>query len=324
MLGLANTLWRDDLNIEEGPYKVLILRDKLIDPARNNRAVKLKLYYPADNNLTNLPVIFWSHGLGGGVDGASFLSRYLASQGFIIIHMQHAGTDTSLWEGKDGHPWDIIRDTHITRDVTINRYKDVPFVLDQLPEWIASKDVIKNKADIKNLGMSGHSFGALTTQVMAGMTFPNEDNVLESFKEDRFKSGILYSPGSIEHLGNFEPEDVYPTMDIPLLHMTGTDDGSPIADLGYEIRLEAYNKSRLADKYLLVTKDGDHMVYNGSRGKLKENPKRDIHEEIVKIVALAFWEATLKNSQAAQNWLDNTGISAYLNGEATFEYKKIS
>ncbi len=319
MSNANHNLWRDDLDLEQGPHKVLIIRDKLIDSAREDRPVKLKLYYPADDNLTNLPVIFWSHGLGGGVDGASFLSRFLASYGFIVIHLQHLGTDTSLWEGKEGHPWDIIRDTHISRDVTLNRYKDVPFVLDNLSNWVKAQDVIKDKIDITNLGMSGHSFGALTTQVMAGMTFPNSDNQLQSFKEDRFKAGILYSPGSIEHLGDFSPDEVYPTIDIPLLHMTGTDDGSPISDLGYEIRLEAYKNTHLADKYIVITEDGDHMVYNGSRGKLKENPKRDIHEEIVKVAALAFWEATLKNDTRAKDWLDSGAISTYLKEEASFE-----
>ena len=51
--------------------------------------------------------------------------------------------------------------------------------------------------------MSGHSFGALTAQVMGGMSFPDSEGNLVSFKEDRFKAGILYSPGSVEHLGDF-------------------------------------------------------------------------------------------------------------------------
>ena len=102
MPSTQNKLWREGLDPKVHPHKVLILRDQLIDKTRHNRPVKIKLYYPANYTLGKLPVVFWSHGLGGSVEGASFLSRFLASQGFIIVHVQHLGSDSSLWEGKEG------------------------------------------------------------------------------------------------------------------------------------------------------------------------------------------------------------------------------
>jgi len=255
------------------------------------------------------------------VDGASFLSRYLAGNGYIMVHVQHLGTDTSIWEGKPGHPWDVIRKTPITRDVTLNRYKDIPFVLDNLPQVMAAHPEIGAIADLDNVAMSGHSFGALTTQVMAGMLFPDENGALQSFKEPRFKCGILYSPGSVEHLGDFDPDAVYPPISIPLLHMTGTLDGSPLSDAGYEMRLAVYNHST-APRSLLVLKDGDHMVFAGSRGKLGHTSNRELHEGIIKITALAYWDAHLKNDSAAKEWLTGRGIQDYLQGNATFEFKE--
>lgn len=312
-------LWRPDVVSE--PHKVMIARDKLIDASRDDRPVKLKVYYPSDYQGDPLPVILWSHGLGGSVDGAAFLSRFISSQGFVIVHVQHHGTDTTLWEGKDGHPWDIIRDTHITRETTLNRFNDVPFVLESLPNWMAEHPEIGAMADLSNIGMSGHSFGALTTQVMAGMTFPNTEEVLTSFKQSIFKAGVLYSPGSVEHLGDFNPADVYPPIDIPMMHMTGTDDGSPLSGQGYEdIRLAVYQNTSLAEKYLMVLNDGDHMVFNGSRGKLGQNPNREKHEAIIQVVALAFWETQLKDSEDAKQWLTGEEIQAYLDGEATYKY----
>ena len=313
------SLWRPDVVSE--PHKVMIARDKLLDASRDDRVVKLKVYYPSDYDGAPLPVIMWSHGLGGSVDGAAFLSRFLASHGFVIVHVQHHGTDTSLWEGKDGHPWDIIRDTHITRETTLNRFADVPFVLSNLENWMAEHPDIGTIADLSNIGMSGHSFGALTTQVMAGMMFPNAEQVLTSFKQSVFKAGILYSPGSVEHLGDFNPADVYPPIDIPMMHMTGTDDGSPLSGQGYEdIRLAVYENTSKAEKHLMILNDGDHMVFNGSRGKLGQNPNREKHEAMIQIVALAFWEAQLKESEVAKQWLTGEGIQAYLDGEATYKY----
>ena len=114
-------------------------------------------------------------------------------------------------------------------------------------------------------------------------------------------------------------EEVYSKIDLPLFHMTGTDDGSPISDLGYEIRLAVYEHTCKAEKHLLVIKDGDHMVFNGSRGKLGQNPNRDLHERIIKVAALCYWEAMLKEDPAARDWLTEGGFSDWLGEEAEFK-----
>ena len=321
--------WRRNIDLEKDPLKVMIKRDKLIDSARDDRLVKIKVYYPLLNGAkpasgralasNKVPVIIWSHGLGGSVDGASFLSRFIASHGFVIVHVQHHGTDSSLWEGKAGHPWDIIRKTKISRKATLNRFADVPFVLDQLPCWMEEHPKIGEQTDLKNMGMSGHSFGALTTQVMAGMMFPDEGGKLRRFRDERFKAGILYSPSPIDHLGLDDPQDIYGSIDMPMLHMTGTDDGSPIDNWGYKKRLDVYDNVTVARQHLLVLKEGDHMVFTGSRGKLGENPHQKKHEDIIKIIALAYWEAMLKGDALAQDWLGGGGLKNWLGDEASFE-----
>lgn len=311
--------WRDDITLDRDPHKVLIVRDQLTDIAREDRPVKIKVYYPADREDGPFPVIVWSHGLGGSVDGAAFLSRFLAAQGYVIVHVQHHGTDSSLWEGKEGHPWDIIRKMQIPRSATMNRFADVPFMLDQLPEWLKEHPEVEGRADLSVMGMSGHSFGSLTTQVMGGMMFPDESGKLKRFRDDRFKAGILYSPGPIAHLGLDEPNDVYGSIDMPLFHMTGTDDASPVEDWDYTKRLVVYEHSDRAEKHLLIIKDGDHMVFNGSRGKLGQNPNREKHEGIIKIAALAYWDMVLKDDKDAKAWLTEGGVSSYLGEEGTFE-----
>lgn len=307
--------WRDEVGLENEPYKVSIMRHQFIDPARNDRVVKIKAYHPSGIKKA-CPVIIWSHGLGGSVDGAAFLARFLCSYGYIIVNVQHHGTDSSLWEGKEGHPWDIIRSKKIERSDTLNRFHDVPFMLDQLPAYFEEKEI---NADLSSLGMSGHSFGALTTQVMGGMLFPDEAGVLQKYNDTRFKAGILYSPGPIAHLGVDAPEDIYGAIDIPLFHMTGTDDDSPVENWDYKKRLVVYENSNRADKHLLVIKDGDHMVFNGSRGKLGVNANKDKHEGIIKIAALAYWDMMLKNDQSAKDWFTGVGLSDWLGDEGTFE-----
>lgn len=313
--------WRDNIDPAHEPHRVLLVRDQLVDAARGNRVVPIKVYYPVNHGLTDLPVIFWSHGLGGSVDGASFISRFLASHGYVIVHVQHIGTDSSLWEGKPGHPWDIIKSTHIPREATLNRFADIPFVLNQLPAWMETHDDVGCHACLNTFGMSGHSFGALTSQVMCGQMFPDKDGKLRSYTEPRFKAGILYSPVPIQHMALDDSRDIYGSINQPLLHMTGTDDASPIENFGYEHRLVVYEHSP-PPKYLFTLKDGDHMIYNGSRGKLGTSSHRDKHEELIKIAALAYWDYQLKNDAAAATWLTGGAFDTYLKTDATFEFKE--
>jgi dienelactone hydrolase len=304
---------------ESEPHSIKMVRGKLTDYARGNREVPLKLYYPLAHNLSNLPMIVWSHGLGGSVDGAAFLSRFLASHGYVVLHVQHQGTDSALWEGKPGHPWDIIKATTIPRSATLARFQDVPFVLDNLPEFFAQHPEIAGHVDLKNIGMSGHSFGAMTTQVMLGQQFPDQEGILQDYSDPRFKCGILYSPVPAFHLTGELPDRIYGSIDRPAFHMTGTDDRSPVEGFGYERRLAVYDYSVKAEKMLLVLKDGDHMIYNGSRGKLGQNPNREKHETIIKLAALAYWEARLKGNKDAEDWLTDSGFATYLNGDGEFK-----
>ena len=306
-------MYRTDISVDQEPLKVLMARGDFIDTARDHRKVPYKIYYPAD--ITGkVPVIIWSHGLGGSRDGAGFISRFLGSHGYVVVHVQHLGTDSSLWEGKPGHPWDVIRNSNYGPVEVLNRYQDIPFVLDQLPGL-----ELASMMDLSAIGISGHSFGANTTQVMAGQRF-GKPGELQSLKEPRFRAGILYSP--VPSFNTESPRaDIYGDISIPLFHMSGTDDTSPIEGFGYERRLEVSQYSGGPEQALMVLNGGDHMVYNGSRGQLGENPKRKEHENIIKIAALAWWDWYLKNDQGARHWLHDGGFADWLNGAGTINFR---
>lgn len=304
-------------------YEVELKRGEFTDPARGGRVVPFKIYHPKSAGAGKFPVVFWSHGFGGNRDGAAFLSRHLAAHGYVVVHMTHFGTDSSLWEGKPGHPWDILRQIKVPRADSIARFLDVPFVLDALPGWAAENPGIGENLDLTRVGMSGHSYGSLTAQVMAGQMFPGPDEAPLSLKETRFRAAILYSPVPMGHLmpheSKAEKRAIYGSMDLPMLVMTGTQDDSPIEGFDYTARLDVYEYSGAREKFLLVKEGGDHMVYNGTRGKLEANPLRPRHEEIVKTVSLAFWDAELKGDKAARDFLKNGGLVNWLGSDARFE-----
>lgn len=299
----------------------MIARGALIDGSRGGRDIPYKIYCPVEQGLKNLPLVVWSHGLGGGAEGAAFLARFLASQGYIILHVQHRGSDTKLWEGKPGHPWDVIRNTHIPRSASLDRFRDIPFVLDNLPRLAQEHPEVAEHWDTSRIGMSGHSFGALTTQIMAGQMFPDETKTLIRMFEGRFRAGILYSPVPVLHHPGSTDARVFGPIEMPLFHMTGTADENPMGEFGYERRLAVFNESGASEKHLLVLEGGDHMVFAGSRGGLAENPRREVHEKIIKGAALAFWDAYLKDDARARDWLTGGGFSKALAGQGRYEFR---
>ena len=314
--------WRDNISPDNEPNKLFIKKGDFIDNNRNKRVVPYKLYYPDLKNIDDkIPLVIWSHGLGGSRDGAGYLARFLASHKYIVLNIQHIGTDSSLWEGKTGHPWDNIRKAKISRKTTLNRMKDVPFIINQMELMAKSNDEIAKFIDFENIGMSGHSFGAITTQIMAGQKLGKGERKY-SMKEHRIKAAIAYSPS--ETYNSDEPkEEIYGSIDIPMFYMTGTNDDHPVNGKDYLHRLQIYENAKGSNQHLLILKDGDHMVYNGSRGGLGNNPKLEEHKDIIKISALAFWDSYLKNMNEAREWLQGSSYKNYLGKEGEYRNKNI-
>jgi dienelactone hydrolase len=320
MTDLDRPIWRQDCTLYE---KTLITRGKWIDDDRQGRNVAYKIYHPAQDEAATpqkLPVIIWSHGLGGTRDGAGFIARYLARFGYVIVHVQHHGTDSFLWEGKAGHPWDNIRNAKIPRKTALQRYQDIPFALKCLEEGRDLSPALQADMDLEKIGMSGHSFGAGTTQIMAGQTL-GRGRRLYQFKESRFKAGIVYSP-----IPSFNRSDagttIYGGIDIPLFHMTGTDDFSPVDETGYEKRLEVYENVSKAAQHLFVLEDGDHMIYSGSRGQLGNTDNRERYEQLIMLSSLAFWDSYLRNDMQAYAWLTGEDFTNYLGADGRYHYKE--
>lgn len=310
--------WRPDIDPTIEPRRVLIKRGVWHDEARN-RDVPYKIYYPEQTDRDPMPVIVWSHGLGGTADGAGFLARYLAAQGFVHVNIQHDGTDDSLWRGKPGHPWDNIRKSIITWATVKNRYLDVPFALTQLRVMNGADDTLKGRMNLDNMGMSGHSFGAVTTQIMAGQMTGKDE--LESLSVDAFKAAIAYSPVPNTRLKN-PPQELYGSIVTPLMHMTGTEDTSPIDGDIQHLRDEIYKYAGQngALQYSVIIGGADHMVFNGSRGQLPDYDGVETHKENIKILAHAWWDYFLNDDASAMQWLKNDAAD-YLPDNSTVTYK---
>lgn len=303
-------MWRDDIHADSALYKVSIHRGEWVDQSRNGRRIPYKVYVPRDLEGP-LPTVIWSHGLGGSRDGAGFISRFLAEHGYCVINIQHVGTDVSLWMGKEGHPWDVIRATEITWQMTYDRLMDMPYVFNAL-EQDNLIDQVKGKIDLTRVGMSGHSYGAYTTQVVSGQKFRDGDGGLTSLGDNLIKVSLAYSPSYTNV--NTNPEAIYGGIQKPIFFMTGTNDSSPLTGTDYTYGVKVFEYSGSMHKKLLVLNEADHMVFAGSRGQLEAYDKMSDHQDMIKLSALAWWDAHLKEDSLSQDWLES-GFENWIGSE---------
>jgi predicted dienelactone hydrolase len=194
---------------EPGPYPVGLRLLSLTDESRAARQIDIAIWYPviepeerdpqqrmlgepeewgwlraeAELRGAPYPLIFFSHGLGGGHLDRRAFDVLLASHGYVVVGLNH--TEDTL------------------QTAMINRPLDVRFALDQLAQ--TPPEELAGVMDTDNVGMIGESFGAYTTLLMTGAridsalaaasegdnspmgTFPEWDwSVLDAYRASHF------------------------------------------------------------------------------------------------------------------------------------------
>ena len=296
-----------DYKGEHGPHPVAVVLGVWRDASRDGRAVSWKLYLPR-SAAEPLPVVVWSHGLGGSRNGAEYLGRHLASHGYATFHIQHPGSDAVALRRGRAALLEAIQDPQ----VSLQRFLDVPFAVAQIGEMTrAGKHA--GRFDLDRMGMSGHSYGAITTLIAAGQAMGPQQLQLAV---PAFKGAFAMSPAPPR---NAPAQQAFSQMLMPLFHLTGTDDASPIDDLEPIDRRVPFDTIDSVDQYLLILDQGVHMTFSGRREPAY--PARDRHHTLIRMAAVAFWDALLKDDAAARAWLENGGMAAALDMGGTFEFK---
>jgi predicted dienelactone hydrolase len=287
--------------------------------AKRNRDVPVKVYLPSAAKSAS-PVIILSHGLGGSSEGYEYLGRYWAQHGYVSVHPQHIGSDDSVWKGK--RPRDIMpamRKAAADPSNALNRAKDVSFVLDELEKASKADGPLKGRLDMTRVGMAGHSFGAQTTLAVSGLIMGNRFVGEISLADPRIKAAVPMSapiPRRRDNLGR-----IYSKIKIPCLHMTGTNDNSIIHPIDPKDRRIPFDRISGGDQYLIVFKDGDHMVFSGGKRR-RGNGKNDaVFQELIRRSSTAFWDAYLKGDAEAKAWLSEGGFEKALGENGAFEKK---
>lgn len=309
---------------EPGPAKVQTLLCDWTDASRN-RQVPAKIYYPEMG--TALPVVLFSHGLGGTREGYEYLGRHWASWGYVSVHLQHVGSDDSVWRGLAPAEAIAAMNRAAANPVNaINRPLDVRFALDQLTRMNEEEGPLKGRLDLTRVGMAGHSFGGWTTMACIGQTLPALAKRTSPLADPRIKAAIAMSAPAPKR----DPQRAVANIKVPLMHMTGTLDDSPIGDTKASERRIAFDALNGPEQYLVIFIGGDHMVFSGRvrgaealLGMQSGGGKDDVFRSLIVQGTTAFWDWYLKGDEKAGEWLRHGGYAAVLDGNATLETKGI-
>ena len=304
-----------------GPHQVKTVLYDWQD-AKRGRPVPVKIYYPADM-AAPLPLVIFSHGLGGSREGYEYLGRHWASHGYISLHVQHIGSDDAVWRGQD-QPMQAMRQAAIRPENAVNRARDVSFVLDEMAGLNSAPGLFQGRINLEKVGLAGHSFGANTTLVAAGQVFILPGGQTVGFAEPRIKAAIPMS-APVPRSGN-ELDRVFAAIAVPCLHMTGTLDDSPIGDTKAAERRVPFDQISGAEQYLVTFNGGDHMIFSGRprTAAAGRGEKDALFQDLIRQATTAFWDAYLMGDAGARSWLSGGGLASLLGDDGTLETKRVS
>ncbi|GAA4418628.1 hypothetical protein [Acidovorax lacteus] len=244
-----------------------------------------------------LPLVVFSHGIGGSRRGYRYLGQHWAQQGFASLHVQHVGSDQRLWRA--GSLWSLPErlQTAAQTAEALDRAYDVRFALDTLltSAWAAV-------VDASRMAVAGHSYGANTALLLTGARVerPGQPSDL---RDPRLRGAVLISAPPL--YGEADPQRILSPVQVPTLHITATDDVirvpgyySPAAD-----RVAVYEQVGSPHKTLAVFSGGSHSMFTDRlrTGGAALNPRV---KQATQALTTAFLDGLLRQGKppALQDW----------------------
>ena len=296
----------------------LTLRD-----AARSRDVKVRVTYPKGDG--RCPVIVFSHGAGGSGTSYQPLARFWATKGYIVLTPTHADSlagkgETPSLEALRETAADAVQDAKGWE----NRVRDVTFTIDSIPDIGERIPALKGRLDGARLGVGGHSYGAFTAQLLAGVTVTIPKGPKgKSFADPRPKAFLLLSPQGKGQQGLTEQS--WSAVTRPVMVMTGSrDKGLGGQDPSW--RLDPFRLSPPGDQYAVFLEGAGHLSFTGRaaepgasvpRGKGGTTSEEQVAVfKQVKIASAAFWDAYLEGEAGALAFLKSDALDKESGGKA--------
>jgi dienelactone hydrolase len=293
-LGVGLRSARAQSPVSEGEVRTFDL--DWADPARQ-RPVPVRLYLPAQAAAARpVPLVVFSHGIGGSRSGYSYLGSHFAAEGYASLHLQHVGSDRGLWTG--GSPLALVgRLQGAAQEAeAIARVHDLRFALDQ-----ALGGEFAPLLDGQRVVAAGHSYGANTTLLASGARVVRDGQTLD-LREPRLRAAIVISAPPFYGESSLEP--ILGPVRLPSLHVSATEDIIRIPGYysGPEDRVAVFDAIGSPRKALAMFNGGSHSMFTdraGTGGVLLNGQVKAATKEL----AAAFLrQVLLGDEQALQAW----------------------
>jgi acetyl esterase/lipase len=255
------------------------------------RAVPVLYYVPKlhDPQLT-LPLIVFSHGLGGSRERYAYLGKYWASQGFASLHVQHVGSDRQIWRGSRlTLPFRLM--AAAGDEEALARVADVKFALTTLLESERGAVIDQTK-----IVMAGHSYGANTSMLLVGATVERSAS-LPALRDSRFSAALLISAPPFY---DGEPlAEVLSSVTVPTLHITNTMDEIEVPGYhsGPSDRIDLYQAMGGRYKVLAVFHGGNHNIFSGRRQRPELSVQAQVLQAATQSLSSVFLQSLFQQDQ---------------------------
>jgi hypothetical protein len=256
---LSLLVWLSGLAIpafaQEATHKVGVWSTRLTDPARSDREVGAKVFYP-EGFSGRASVILVSHGGRGsdrGENALDHLGDTFARKGFVAVQIGHRPSASGPQHN-------------------IDRPKDVSFVLDALAKGALSPPKgFAGTLNLERVGHAGHSWGSYTSLAVGGADYGGV-----SLRDPRIAAIAPISPVGVGQYGAFDrggEDNTWSRISLPVFMLIGgaemNESQSPAIPPRPGFRREGFDRMHPpGDKFLAIVPDQIHaqMAGQGSPG----------------------------------------------------------
>ena len=298
------------MSASDGRYSVASRSFSWYDASRR-RTVPARVYYPSAKGR-RFPIIVFSHGLGGSPSRCSYLGTTWAANGFVVVMLQHPGSDENVWQGRL-RVMNELREAYKTSWSGRGRALDIRFALNVLESLEQSGDWLGSLLNFESVGVGGYDLGALGSLLVAGQLPPDGGS---SLADSRVKAVLAMSPPINPPQGSYR--NVYAAVDAPTFFITGTDDDGVIGSTKASQRRIPFDSMSGNDRFLVVFHGADHQIYGGRILSVRARNDQSFQQAICRASTL-FWQAYLKKDESAKTNISGYRLNALLGVAATVE-----
>jgi predicted dienelactone hydrolase len=243
--------------------------------ARQGKVLQLAATAPASTE--RLGVIVLSHGFSDQKESYQPLVRPMACAGWLVLQPNHLDSRVFPGDPRRSGIW-------------LSRVEDVVHILDLLPEIERRVPDLHGRIDQTRIAVVGHSYGAFTAQLLAGVTMTLGDRQV-SFRDRRVRAIVAIAP-----VGSWQifRDTAWDELEIPILEVQGGKDRPPPADQPRR-NLVPYDRSKVPGTALLLLPDsGHHFGDIYGRGDVGAETDPRMVEAVAGLV-VAYLEETVKD-----------------------------